>query len=370
MILFQSDSPIKRDTILHQYQIQDFIIDAAQFHPILSSMEMKLDGNWNQASLQTHASATKILLEAIAPRMERGDFIVLAAEEFLDVSHFLIMSNQYRYETFFIDANQVSLKAKGGYLPNIPLKKQPLPHGISRITNLDTVIRYSVRDFSHYKAIHHIGDIHGSYRELKAYFQKDIAKNELYIFTGDYINRGIDSVGVLRFLMSIMHRKNVIFLEGNHETSLFNWVNFNSSHIPDFNNQTRYELEKANISRSDVRFFLKKLQEGIIYQYQEKTIIVTHGGLPIVPRNLTLISSRQLINGVGTPMDNIDTYFDNHNQGTNLYQIHGHRNYHGHQFHHNAHSFNLEGGVEKGGELRILVLDKEGFHPISIPSFT
>ena len=62
------------------------------------------------------------------------------------------------------------------------------------------------------------GDIHGCYDPLKEYFDKNpFSENVNYIFTGDYLDRGIQNKEVLEFLISLKDYKNVIFLEGNHE---------------------------------------------------------------------------------------------------------------------------------------------------------
>ena len=62
------------------------------------------------------------------------------------------------------------------------------------------------RDFSQYKRIHHIGDVHGCYTALMKYLDDNggIKDDEFYIFTGDYIDRGVENAEVVNFLISIM----------------------------------------------------------------------------------------------------------------------------------------------------------------------
>ena len=84
------------------------------------------------------------------------------------------------------------------------------------------IIKFKALDFSEYKKIHHIGDIHGCYTVLKEYFKDGLKDDELYIFLGDYIDRGIENAKVLKFLLEIYKKPNVILLKGNHEVHLEN----------------------------------------------------------------------------------------------------------------------------------------------------
>ena len=68
-----------------------------------------------------------------------------------------------------------------------------------------------------------VGDIHGSLAKLKdlvARCEEYAAGAPLtYIFLGDYIDRGPDSAGVVRYLMELQSRRGqaTIALKGNHE---------------------------------------------------------------------------------------------------------------------------------------------------------
>jgi serine/threonine protein phosphatase 1 len=68
-----------------------------------------------------------------------------------------------------------------------------------------------------------VGDIHGSLDKLKALVEacREHADGHefRFVFLGDYIDRGQDSAGVLRFMMSLQMDlpKRVIALKGNHE---------------------------------------------------------------------------------------------------------------------------------------------------------
>jgi serine/threonine protein phosphatase 1 len=78
-----------------------------------------------------------------------------------------------------------------------------------------------------------VGDIHGSSDKLKALVEacREHAdgREMRLVFLGDYIDRGPDSAGVLRFMMSLQADlpKQIVALKGNHEAwalSLFDGV--------------------------------------------------------------------------------------------------------------------------------------------------
>jgi hypothetical protein len=69
-----------------------------------------------------------------------------------------------------------------------------------------------------------------------------------------------------------------------------------------------------------------------------------------------------MINGVGEPKDaSIVAASFNLNTNENTYQVHGHRNPENLPIE-NGRTFNLFCETENGVSLRVLTLDKEGFH--------
>ncbi len=73
-----------------------------------------------------------------------------------------------------------------------------------------------------------VGDIHGCLGKLEELLQR-IPINwdrDVLIFLGDYIDRGPDSKGVLDLLISLreLYGEHVIFLKGNHEAMLLDYI--------------------------------------------------------------------------------------------------------------------------------------------------
>lgn len=69
-----------------------------------------------------------------------------------------------------------------------------------------------------------IGDIHGSYHLLEKILTFWEPENEQLVFLGDYIDRGKDSLKVLRKVMELSKHYKVITLSGNHEQIFLNWL--------------------------------------------------------------------------------------------------------------------------------------------------
>jgi hypothetical protein len=214
-----------------------------------------------------------------------------------------------------------------------------------------------------YKRIHHIGDIHGCNTALNTYFEANggFKDDEFYIFCGDYTDRGIENADVLKFLLSTYDKPNVLLLEGNHERWLWDWAHDKVTASKEFEFHTKAEIEAAGIDKKSIRKLYRRMGQCAYYEFRGKTVLATHAGLSMIPDNLTMVSTSQMIKGVGRYNDaeQVDATFED-KMDENCYQIHGHRNTKGLPVKVNNHAFNLEGRVEFGGSLRAVILDNDG----------
>lgn len=229
---------------------------------------------------------------------------------------------------------------------------------------------YQPSDFSTYSKIHHFGDIHGCFTVLQKYLheQGGLKSDELYLFVGDYIDRGIENEDMLLWMIQHMHDPNIIFVEGNHEKWLWLYANHLEAQIPnnDFHERTIPQIE--NINRKDLLSLCQTFHQMIHYTYGTDTFIVTHAGISTYIKNeLYKIPTEQFIKGIGRYEDMIQCCqsFEKHCQ-SNEYQIFGHRNLEDVPIHVTPHCFNLNDAIEKGGYLRVLVLSKAGFKEYKI----
>lgn len=199
------------------------------------------------------------------------------------------------------------------------------------------------------------------------YLKSLMNDNYFYIFVGDYIDRGIENAEVIKFLLSICDKKNVLLLEGNHERGLYTYSHDETGKSKEFELVTRKQLDSANIDKKQIRSMYRRLGQCAWFTYYDKEVFVSHGGIATMPDNLGLMSTEQMIHGVGGYNDSeiiADTWIKTTED--NMYQIHGHRNVKNVPMKVNERVYNLEGKVEFGGFLRIVELDRDGFHEIEI----
>jgi hypothetical protein len=224
-------------------------------------------------------------------------------------------------------------------------------------------------DMSHYDKVVHIGDIHGCYTALSEYFKNNSLDDEktMYIFTGDYTDRGLENVEVMNFMFEAQKHKNVLILEGNHERWLWIYGNGGTGKSKEFEFRTRKQFEQAHIDPKLFRMFYRSLGQCAWYKYDDKEVFVSHAGIATLPDNLTKMATTQMINGVGGYND-FETVAETWMNTTkdNMYQIYGHRNTKKLPMKIRDRVYDLEGAVEFGGELRILELTHEGFNEVCI----
>jgi serine/threonine protein phosphatase 1 len=70
-----------------------------------------------------------------------------------------------------------------------------------------------------------IGDIHGGLKALIQILQKaNINSNDVIIFLGDYVDGWSESPAVLDFLIVLSAKQKCIFIKGNHDELLLDWL--------------------------------------------------------------------------------------------------------------------------------------------------
>ncbi len=320
----------------------------------------------------------KLIFELVESRMRDGETTIVDATHLSNktLKRYVQLANKYRY-----DINVVSFEEKleiciqrdknRGYrrvglevinkMYDSFLNQEKLS-GITYLTPDEFIESTHIKpvEIKKYKRIAHIGDIHGCYSALKELI-KEIDEDTLYIFLGDYHDRGIENGQVLNFILENYKRENFIFLRGNHEIHLERWSNDEKSYSDDFEHYTKKQLE--GFSKVEVKNFIKTLKPYFYYKFKDKTIFCCHGGISTL-KNLYFKSEEELVKGVGKYEDSyhVDKTFDkNHKLIT---QIHGHRNIDYLPIEENFIKFkslNLEGKVEFGKELRAVILTDKGF---------
>lgn len=385
LLLLRGSAGVGKSTYIKEHDLEQYALSADNIRLMCQSPVLQTDGS--MAISQTNEKLVwNLLFQMLEARMQRGEFVVIDAtnSKTQEINRYKDMAKTYRYRIFCVDMTGVPMeeckrrnKLRPLYkqVPDEVIEKmyarfetQAIPAGVTVIQpdELDK-IWYKPSDYSHYKKIHHIGDIHGCYTVLQEYLKDGFKDNELYIFCGDYIDRGLENVEVVSFLFENMNRPNVILLEGNHERWLWYWAHGGTSKSAEFEKVTRKQLEAGGLDSKTARMLYRKFSQCVYYTYHEKTVLVTHAGLSVIPDNLTKIASEQMIRGVGRYSDylKVAKTFDE-TMPDNTYQVFGHRNTEDSPIAASKRCFDLEGCVEFGGNLRAVVLDADGFHPVMV----
>lgn len=233
----------------------------------------------------------------------------------------------------------------------------PYDSAISYLYSLETPI-----NVDNYEKVVAFGDIHSCYEPIKEYFDKNpYSENNLYVFCGDYFDRGIQTREVLSFLLKMVEKPNIVLLKGNHEIWLKNYVM--SGLDAYLTNSFKKTLEDMGSGKDELYKIYKQLRYMFYIEFGGRTIIFTHGGIPKVP---SIVYGHQCVKGVGAyeKCDYVDEQFMK-NTVDYCYSVHGHRNINNAPIQNNR-TFNLEGKVEFGGYLRIVEFTKTDITTIEI----
>lgn len=77
-----------------------------------------------------------------------------------------------------------------------------------------------------------IGDIHGGLRALHQIMERaNVTTNDTLIFLGDFVDGWSQSPQVLDYLIDLGKNQNCIFIKGNHDELLLNWLTGNTENF-------------------------------------------------------------------------------------------------------------------------------------------
>lgn len=351
-----------------------------------------------QISQNKDSTVWKTMFNMLEERMKVGMFTIIDATSTKqsDLAQYEKYCRKYRYRMVVVDFSGVDLdtcKARNKLreewkcVPDSVLDKMYARLQVPLTEKYKNMLcspdefceKYAFPEFFNadkYKKVVVFGDIHGCYSALLGYFEgKDVSVEDvkpvelnddcLYIFTGDYIDRGTQNKEVIEFLYGIKDKENVVMLMGNHESNV-------ECHIRGENIGYAKETVRTIQSFDDehkkmLHCVVMKCRIAYCFEYDDKKYVVTHGGIPTLLNNFT-ISSRDVIKGVGEYSDTMvcDTAFSS--VGEDFYSIHGHRNLESifAPIHSTPRTYNLCDTIEFGGFLRIIEISKDGINEIKV----
>ena len=393
LFLLQGAPASGKSTFIEAAGLRPWTVSSDAIRLLFRGPELSRDG-LNCVPISSDRIVWRTLLDAVADRLRHGDLTIIDATHTRreEVQAYRQMVEHHRYKAFLVTWRSLSVDecvARNAVRP--PLSRIPeeavrdlhgrlqtfkTPEWLEEIRPDELAAKAAapVVDGTPFQRLHVIGDLQGCDAPFARFLHEvggdgaatrgALPANELFVFVGDFLDRGVENGQVMARILALADRPNVIFCEGNHERHLRFWANGEASSSKQFEIKTRVELETHGIDRAHVRRFLERLQDAAVIMWRGQRILITHGGLSTMPEpgRLAFVPSMQMHLGVGPHDFDVDTAFSRNTRDLTerVIQIHGHRNDALLPILAAPRSYNLEGRVEFGGDLRVVTFEDDG----------
>ena len=377
LLLLRGIQASGKSTWIKENNLEPYTLSADNIRLNIANPVLLEDGSY-EISQKYNKVTWELLYKYLEMRMQNGDFTIIDAthSDLKLLNKYKDLANTYKYTMYCLEFDvplEEALKRNKErdnykYVPERVIERtyetiknnEKLPSALKKIESIDEIINFYTADVNQYEKVVIIGDIHSCAEPLKEVL-KDFNEETLYIFVGDYFDRGIQPVETFNIMLDLLEKPNVILIEGNHEEkSMKKFIYDEEKYTKSFEETTLLPLLKeydVDYVRASLKKIYKKLRQCFAFEFRDKKFLCTHGGLPLVP-NLALVSAKEMIHGVGKYETEIgEIYSENYKKGLcqGFIQVHGHRGVNDGQF-----SYCLEDRVEFGGELKVLTIDNEG----------
>ena len=377
LLLLRGIQASGKSTWIKENNLEPYTLSADNIRLNIANPVLLEDGSY-EISQKYNKVTWELLYKYLEMRMQNGDFTIIDAthSDLKLLNKYKDLANTYKYTMYCLEFDvplEEALKRNKErdsykYVPERVIERtyetiknnEKLPSALKKIESINEIINFYTADVNQYENVVIIGDIHSCAEPLKEVL-KDFNEETLYIFVGDYFDRGIQPVETFNIMLDLLEKPNVILIEGNHEEkSMKKFIYDEEKYTKSFEETTLLPLLKeydVDYVRTSLKKIYKKLRQCFAFEFRGKKFLCTHGGLPLVPK-LTLVSAKEMIHGVGKYETEIgEIYSENYKKGLcqGFIQVHGHRGVNDGQF-----SYCLEDRVEFGGELKVLTIDNEG----------
>ena len=377
LLLLRGAQASGKSTWVTENNLEPYTLSADKIRLNIANPVLNEDGSI-EISQKYNKLTWELLYKYLEMRMENGDFTIIDAthSDIKLMNKYRDLANIYKYTIYYLEfdtpleeclkRNRERIGYK--YVPEKVIEKtweaiknkEKLPNIFKKINSIDEIINFYTADVNEYKKVIIIGDIHSCAEPLKEVL-KDFSEENLYVFVGDYFDRGIQAVETFKIILDLLEKPNIILIEGNHENnSVKKFIYDEEKYTKSFDETTLQPLLKEfelEYIKAGLKKIYKRLRQCYAFEFRGKKFLCTHGGLPLVPK-LALVSAREMIKGVGRYETEIgEIYSENYKKGLcqDFIQVHGHRGINDGEY-----SYCLEGRVEFGGELKILTIDNDG----------
>ncbi|GAA1894684.1 polynucleotide kinase-phosphatase [Streptomyces durmitorensis] len=185
-----------------------------------------------------------------------------------------------------IQRHQRELRRSLKHLEREGFRKVHVLKGVEEIDGATIVTEKRYNDLSHLTGpFDIIGDIHGCAAELDTllgklgYVDGVHPEGRTAVFVGDLVDRGPDSPGVLRRVMSMVGDGNALCVPGNHENKLGRYLkgrNVQHTH------GLAETIEQLEAESEEFRATVREFVDGLVSHYvlDGGRLVVCHAGLP------------------------------------------------------------------------------------------
>jgi serine/threonine protein phosphatase 1 len=125
-----------------------------------------------------------------------------------------------------------------------------------------------------------VGDIHGGLKALKQVLERaKITRNDTLIFLGDFVDGWSESPQVLDFLIALEHTHSCIFIKGNHDELLLNYLKTNTYNEEWFKHGGKSTVEAyQNCDETTLKNHIAFLERLKPYHLDDANRLFIHAG--------------------------------------------------------------------------------------------
>lgn len=379
LVLLRGAPASGKSTFIKEHKLEPYTLCADQIRMQVSSPVLNTSGEFviSQAQDKYVWETLYVMLEK---RMQEGCFTVIDATHYKTslMSRYKPLVKKYGYRVYVVDFTDVPYDILVERNSNRP-EYQRVPVEViqkmracftddTEMRNWCTVIKpeefedtFTLKPIDltdKYDNIYVFGDIHGCYTCFKNFIDKHpLDDKTMYIFVGDYTDRGLENKEMVQWLLDNYKKPNVILLKSNHTVHLERYANEEWDEIRshEFKEITAKQLEEFN--KKDLRQLCRKFIQMSYFKFYDWEFIVTHGGIPgFNLERLAYVPTSQFIRGVGKyeDCDNVDSSFYEYHKDDCVISVHGHRNVRGVKANNTESTYNLDTRIEYGEPLRVL----------------
>lgn len=368
---------------IRQHGLEPYTLSADLFRQLYANPVRRPDGT-EMISQEVSSHAWKKLYEALEYRMAVGETTIVDATHLTprSLEPYKALAKKYSYKVHLVRfGRDLSLEellardaARGLNMAGEPTVRKMY----ARMESLDGTLSkrwnpltpdeflasldWKVRDISNYAKVKVIGDVHSCATALDQALA-DFNAETLYVFVGDYFDRGTEPVAVMEKLLWLVKQPNVVLLVGNHERHIYDFLAGLPVKSPAFK-ETLAEIMRAGYTKADFARIVKQMQPVYAARFHGFEMVMTHSGLTPGQfgkslddycHRLALRNEAEFMKGLGDydyPI--VEEWIA---ADLDVFQFYGHRNTRGYEVISDGNAFCLEQKVEFGGRLAVTVTE-------------